>query len=132
MKRSKGLKIAPGRIRYSRPGGAPRPETRRSVSTRREVRVRAEFFGELESKLKAFKDIGRLPVPSPNNFLLHELPRIIDQLAEDYEGNTRPLEEHPFVRMWLDQGRFCTLIGVFATLADHDGAVEILSVDIEL
>jgi hypothetical protein len=101
------------------------------MSTRREVRVRGEFFDELESKLGALKGSGRIPVPSPNNFLLHELPRIIDQLGDDYEGSTRPLEGHPLVRMWLGQGRFCTLIGVFATLGD-DGAVEVLSVDLEL
>jgi hypothetical protein len=101
------------------------------MNERRAVRVNEEVFDQLEAKLKAYKDTGRIPVPSVNNFLLHELPRIIEQLATSYETSTRQLGEEPFIRMWLDQGRFCTLIGCYVTLGD-DGAVEILGVDIDL
>ena len=101
------------------------------MSTRRDVRVTQDFFDRLDSKLKAYKDAGHIPVPSPTNFLLHELPRIINQLAEDYEGSTEPLSDDPFIRLWVDQGRYIALIGVYTTLAD-DGAVEVLSIDMEL
>lgn len=39
--------------------------------------------------------------PSSADFLLHEIPPIIDQLAEDYEGTTVGVRDAPEVRVLI-------------------------------
>jgi hypothetical protein len=56
--------------------------------TRRQVRFAEQFFDRLDELLPPERpgDGG----PSASDFLLHDLPNVIDALAESYEGVTIP------------------------------------------
>jgi len=59
------------------------------VSERRSVRVTEQFFARLDELLPAERtpDGG----PSATDFLLHEMPSIIERLATDFAGTTTPV-----------------------------------------
>jgi hypothetical protein len=67
----------------------------------RVVRFTPQFFERLDELLPA----ERSPegAPSTADFLLYDLPRIRDQLADNFEGNTLPADEEP-VRVWVGSG----------------------------
>ena len=55
---------------------------------RRQVRVTASFFERLDELLPAQR--SATGTPSGTDFLLHEMPAIIDRLADAYETSTCP------------------------------------------
>lgn len=90
----------------------------------RVVRFSPQFFERLDEFLPA----ERSPEGSPSaaDFLLYDLPRIRDQLAVDFEGNTLPAEEDP-VRVWVGSGVVVANVAVFAYVAEDD-SVEVISI----
>jgi hypothetical protein len=89
----------------------------------RVVRFTPQFFDRLDELLPA----ERSPEgePSTADFLLYDLPRIRDQLADNFEGNTLPADEEP-VRVWVGSGVVVSNVAVFAHVAGDD-AVEVIS-----
>ncbi len=69
--------------------------------------------------------------PQPPNFLLHELPPIIDVLAESYEARTIATPDDPDIRMIVVAGVLVSAVARYVTLA-ADGAVEIIGLRIDL
>lgn len=63
--------------------------------------------------------------PSATDFLLYDLPRIRDQLAADFEGNTLPAEDDP-VRVWVGSGVVVAMVALFVYVADDD-SIEVVS-----
>lgn len=98
------------------------------MSGRREVRVSPSFFERLDELLPDERTPdGR---PSATDFLLHELPSIIDLLATDYERVTLEVEEVPGVRVLVTAGRLVTRVAFYVALAPDDG-VEVIYLDVE-
>ncbi len=56
------------------------------MSRRRQVRVASSFFDRLDELLP--EERGATGVASTADFLLHQMPPLIDLLAEDYEDAT--------------------------------------------
>ncbi len=67
------------------------------MSTRRQVRVAPSFFDRLDELLP--EERGTSGVPSTADFLLHEIPPLIDLLALDYEAATLEVGGVPGVRV---------------------------------
>ena len=63
------------------------------MSERRQVRVTQSFFDRLDELLPPER--GPRGQVSTVDFLLHEMPTIIDGLAQDYEAVTAALTELP-------------------------------------
>lgn len=87
------------------------------------VRFSQPFFDRLD--LLFPEERGADVAPSAADFLLYELPRVRDQLAREFEGNTVATDEGP-VRVWLGAGMLVASIAVYAYLAE-DAAVEVIS-----
>lgn len=98
------------------------------MSGRREVRVSPSFFERLDELLPD----ERTPdgKPSATDFLLHELPSIIDLLATDYEEVTLEVEEAPGVRVLVTAGRLVTRVAFYVALPPDDG-VEVVYLDVK-
>lgn len=96
--------------------------------TRRRVQVSQSFFNRLDELLPAERtaDGG----PSATDFLLHEVPTVVDLLAEDYVGTTLPVEDAPPVRVLITNGVLAPFIAVYADLRVDD-VVEVIYLDVE-
>lgn len=96
--------------------------------TRRQVQVRQSFFNRLDELLPAERtaDGG----PSATDFLLHEVPAIVDLLAEDYVRSTLAVEDAPPVRVLITSGVLVPFIAVYAYLRVDD-AIEVIYLDID-
>jgi hypothetical protein len=97
------------------------------VSQRRSVRFSASFFDRLDELLPAERTAAG--TPSAADFLLHEIPPIIDRLAESYESVTLSVESLPNVRVLITAGALVPTIALYTTLAADD-AVQVLYLDI--
>jgi hypothetical protein len=98
------------------------------VSQRRQVRVAPSFFDRLDELLP--EERSAVGVPSTADFLLHELPPLIDLLAEDYERATLAVPEVPDVRVLIATGVLVAHLVLYVVLGD-DGAVEIIYLEID-
>lgn len=98
------------------------------MSGRREVRVSPSFFERLDELLP--DERTRDGKPSATDFLLHELPSIIDLLATDYERVTLEIEEVPGARVLVTAGRLVTRVAIYVALGPDDG-VEVIYLDVE-
>ena len=99
------------------------------MTDRRQVRVNASFFRRLDELLPPQRTATG--APSATDFLLHDMPRIIDRLADDFETATLPVDGELRIRMLIASGSLVAFVVVYATIAT-DGAVEILSLELEL
>ncbi|MCB1248427.1 MAG: hypothetical protein R2699_17870 [Acidimicrobiales bacterium] len=96
-------------------------------SQRRRVRVTDQFFERLDELLPAERTIdGR---PSATDFLLHDLPTMIDRLADDYIACTLPVEELAPVRVMITSGLLVPYLSLYVTLTIED-VIEVLYLDI--
>ena len=99
------------------------------MTRRRQVRVAEGFFDQLDRVLPDERTVGGLP--SATDFLLYEMPRLIERLATDYEGVTLPVESEPGLRVLITSGILVGHIAVYATVA-ADEAVDILALKLDL
>lgn len=99
------------------------------MTRRRQVRVAEGFFDQLDRVLPDERTVGGLP--SATDFLLYEMPRLIERLATDYEGVTLPVESEPGLRVLITSGILVSHIAVYATVA-ADEAVDILALELDL
>lgn len=91
------------------------------MTSRRRVRVTLNFFDRLDELLGDERsEDGH---PSATDFLLHDLPPIIEQLATAYEDTT--VEIGPNMRLLVTAVHFAPIVAVYTTLAD-DGDVELI------
>jgi hypothetical protein len=98
------------------------------VIGRRRVRVTDQFFDRLDALLPQERSADGMP--SAADFLLHEMPKIIDALAADYLAATLPIDDVADVRMLITNGLMVAFIVVYVMVAS-DGGIEILSLDLE-
>jgi hypothetical protein len=98
------------------------------VSERRQVRVAQSFFDRLDELLP--QERGPRGQPSTVDFLLHEMPTIIDGLAQAYETVTAALTELSEVRVLITAGLLIPYIAVYAVIAADD-AIELIYLEID-
>ena len=68
------------------------------MTERRQVRVTEQFFEQLDELFPASRSPeGR---PSATDFLLHEMPNVIEKLAGDFETATMPSGTEPMFVFW--------------------------------
>jgi hypothetical protein len=96
----------------------------------RSVRFTEQFFNRLDSLLSEERSASG--EPSVTDFIVHELPRIRDRLAEDFEANTMGTPD-PEVRAYMAGGVLFPTVAVYASL-DEDGEIHAfwLSLDRDL
>ncbi len=99
------------------------------MSDRRQVRVAPAFFDRLDRFLPPERT-GR-GLLSSADFLLHEIPPIIERLATDYERATTAVPGAAGVRMLITAGILVPYIVVYVTVA-VDGAVELVELEADL
>ena len=95
---------------------------------RRQVRVTDKFFDRLDALLPQKRSADG--TPSAADFLLHEMPKIIDALAADYLAATLPVDDAADVGMLITNGLMVAFVVVYVVDAP-DGGIEILSLDLE-
>ena len=98
------------------------------MSARRQVRVAPSFFDRLDELLPAER--SPTGVPSTADFLLHEIPPLIDLLALDYEAATLAVKDVPEVRVLIATGVLVERLALYVVLADDD-AIEIIYLEID-
>lgn len=95
--------------------------------TRRQVRVVASFFDRLDELLPEQR--GADGTPSATDFLLHEMPAVIDLLAADFAGRTLPVADDPEIRVLITAGILVEFMSVYVVLAADD-SVEIIYLEL--
>ena len=98
------------------------------MTARRQVRVSQTFFDRLDELLPEERSAEGFP--SATDFLLHEIPAVIDRLAVAFEESTTPFVAGSDIRVLITAGVFIDLMAVYAVIA-NDGAVEIIYLEIE-
>ena len=98
------------------------------MSQRRQVRVAPSFFDRLDELLP--EERSGTGVASTADVLLHEIPPLIDLLAEDYQGATLEVPGVPNVRVLIATGVLVAHLALHVVLAD-DSAVEIIYLEID-
>lgn len=91
------------------------------------VRFSQNFFDDLDELLPHERDDAGNP--SRTDFLLHDLPRIRDLLAVDFERNTLEIEDVPTLRVFIGAGVLVPRVAVYALL-DVDDSVEVIGLTI--
>lgn len=97
------------------------------MTERRRVRVVQAFFDRLDELLAAER--GDDGTPSPADFLLHDIPAVIDRLAESYESSTVPIVAGSAIRVLITSGHLVEFMAVYAVLG-VDEVVEIICLEI--
>lgn len=98
------------------------------MTERRQVRVAPSFFDRLDELLPEERSASG--VPSTADFLLHEVPPLIDLLAVDYEATTLEVKGVPGVRVLIAAGVLVARLALYVVLAG-DGAVEIIYLEMD-
>lgn len=98
------------------------------MSPRRQVRVAPSFFDRLDELPP--EDRSADGVASTADFLLHEIPPLIDLLAVEYEAATVEVEGVQDVRVLIATGVLVAHLALYVVLADDD-AVEIIYLEID-
>lgn len=95
---------------------------------RRTVRVAESFFEQLDGQLGA--DRGACGSPSATDFLVFELPTVVERFAEAFDGLPLTIDGVEGGRMLIASGllvRYFVVYGVLAT----DGAIDLIGVSVE-
>jgi hypothetical protein len=95
---------------------------------RRRVRVDESFFEQLDRLLPA--DRGPNGEPSATDFLVIDLPTIVDQFATGFDTLPEVIEGLPSARMLIATGRLVSRFVVFG-LESADGSIDVIGLDIE-
>ncbi len=98
------------------------------MNVRRDVRVTERFFGDLDALLPAERSVSG--TPSSTDFLLYEIPPLIERLATDFEANTFLVHGASDLRVLITSGMLIEYIAAYATLAS-DGVIDLVGLEIE-
>lgn len=93
------------------------------------IRFLESFFDDLDSQLPAERSADG--EPSATDFLLYELPRLRDQLASDFDGNTLALPGLAPLRMMIGAGTLVHSVAIYAYIDANDD-VAAIALDIAL
>ncbi|MBA2282741.1 MAG: hypothetical protein H0W25_16145 [Acidimicrobiia bacterium] len=98
------------------------------MSARRLVRVSEAFFLQLDQQLG--QDRGRNGEASATDFLVVDLPAVVERFATDFDELAEAVDGVAEVRMLVNTGRVVRAFAVFGLLVD-DGSVELIGVEVD-
>lgn len=99
------------------------------TSDRRQVRVAETLFDQLDGLLPT--DRGPNGEPSVTDFLVIDLPAVVDRFATDFDALPEIVEGLPSARMLIIAGRLVSQVVVYG-LESPDGAIDLIGIDIEV
>jgi hypothetical protein len=95
---------------------------------RRVVRVSAAFFDQLDELLGSER--GSVGEPSATDFVVIELPAVVERFATDFESLPEMIEGTPAGRMLIAPGLLVRTFAVYGILVT-DGSIELVGITIE-
>jgi hypothetical protein len=95
---------------------------------RRLVRVAGAFFDQLDAQLGP--DRGPNGEPSATDFLIFDLPVIVEEFATNFAGLPEIVDGLPQARMLIGTGRLVRAFVVYGLVSD-DGSVDLVGVEID-
>ena len=95
---------------------------------RREVRVSPAFFEMLDTQLRP--DRGPNGEPSATDFLVIELPEIVDAFAVGFDELPEVVEALGSARVYIGAGALVSAVAVYGVEV-ADGVVELIGVEID-
>jgi hypothetical protein len=98
------------------------------ATDRRVVRVAPTFFEQLDQHLGP--DRGPNGEPSATDFLVLDLPTIVDAFATGFDDLPEAIEGTPAARVLIGAGRLARAFAVYGLLFD-DGSIDLIGVDIQ-
>jgi hypothetical protein len=96
--------------------------------TRRVVRASTAFLEQLDTQLGAER--GPHGQPSATDFLVVEVPAIVEAFATRFDGLPEAVEGVPEARMVIGTGKLVRAFAAYGLLMD-DGSIELIGVEIE-
>jgi hypothetical protein len=99
------------------------------VPDRRVVRVTAAFFEQLDQQLGTAR--GDFGEPSATDFLVIDLPVIVESFAVDFDDLPLSIEGVPSTRVLIIGCRLVRSVAVYGLLAE-DGGVDLIGIEIDL
>ena len=99
------------------------------TAARRPIRVTESFFDQLDELLPA--DRGPKGEPSVTDFLVIDLPAVVDRFATEFEKLPEIIEGLPSARMLITTGRLVRRFVVYG-LEAPDGSVDLIGIDLDL
>lgn len=101
---------------------------RRMPADRRVVRVSPAFFDHLDEQLGSTR--GKAGKPSATDFLVLDLPAIVERFATDFEGLPEFVEGFGTARVLVATSQLARAVAVYGVL-DADGTIELIGVEID-
>lgn len=98
------------------------------AAERRTVRVSPAAFDQLDSQLP--QDRGPLGEASIGDFIVLELPAVVERFASGFDGLPEIIEGTPGARMLIAQGLLVRAYVVYGVVLDDD-TVEIVGISID-
>ena len=98
------------------------------TAARRRVRVTEALFEQLDEQLGP--DRGLRGQPSSTDFLVLELPAIVERFAVDFEGLPEIVEGLASGRMLIASGLLVRAFAVYGLLAT-DGSIDLIGIETE-
>lgn len=99
------------------------------TAARRLVRVTESFFDQLDDVLAPHR--GPNGEPSATDFIVIDLPPIVDQIAVGFDGLPEIVDGVPSARMVIGSGRLVARFVVFAVAVD-DHSIDVIGVDLDI
>ncbi len=93
----------------------------------RVVRFTEPCFADLDSQLS---DERTATDPSKSDFRLHDVPRLGDRLAQEFEANTLPAVGNEPIRVLIEHGLLVAEMALYAYLGNDD-VVPVIAVELE-
>ncbi len=98
------------------------------TADRRVVRVSSSFFDQLDEQLRAERSADG--EPSATDFVVIELPAVIERFATGFEGLPEVIHGAPAARMLIAPGLLVRAFAVYGLLVAN-GSVELVGITIE-
>jgi hypothetical protein len=98
------------------------------VTDRRAVRVTDAFFRQLDTYLASER--GPNGEPSTTDFIVLELPPIVERFATDFEGLPEIVEGVPAARMLITSGVLVRAVAVYG-IATSNTTIDLIGLTIE-
>jgi hypothetical protein len=98
------------------------------AADRRVVRVTSEFFADLDAQLPTER--GPQGQPSTTDFLVLDLPAVVDRFATEFASLPEAVTGLGRVRVLITAGRLVQAFAVYGLLTDT-GDIELIGIDID-
>jgi hypothetical protein len=94
----------------------------------RVVRVNPVFFDFLDDQLGPQRSSSR---PTSTDFLVQDLPNVLEHLARDFENCTVPVQNSREVRAYINAGVLVRGLAIYV-VENPDGSLDLVDVELDL